>query len=287
MYSVEFMTKPDISVIIPLYNKEAIIERTVQSVLNQAYSNFELIIVNDGSTDNSLEVVKNIQDERIVLLEQSNGGPSKARNTGAKAAKADWIIFLDADDELTADALAHFVTLKNNHNGIEIYCCEFVVNQLGRQRQDFIYQNRIINNGYKAWLFKKCMPRTGATMYSKNLVLKCPFNEKIRRFEDLECIFRMFPNLQILLSNHVVLTVNIDYAAASTARRSIKEDFLGHLDFSGKSFWEYMALYKFYLGEREYYPKEVKQLYPNLHRRYDLLILCKIILLLKKLHVFA
>ena len=279
------MNTPDISVIIPLYNKEAIIERTVKSVLNQSFTSFELIIVNDGSTDKSLEIVKNIQDDRLVIVNQTNSGPSKARNTGAKAAKADWIIFLDADDELTTGALAHFVTLKSN--GIEIYCCEYVVNQMGRQHQDFIYQNRIINNGYKAWLFKECIPRTGATMYSKSLVLKCPFNETIRRFEDLECFLRMFSYSRILLSNRVVLTVNIDYAAASTARRSITKDFLGHLDFSSKSFWEYMVLYQFYLGEREYYPKEVKQLYPNLHRRYDLLILYKIILLLKKLHVFA
>lgn len=281
------MTKPDISVIIPLYNKEAIIKRTVKSVLNQSFTYFELIIVNDGSTDNSLEIVQSISDERIVIINQENGGPSKTRNTGAKAAKADWIIFLDADDELAADALAHFVTLKNNHNGVEMYCCEFVVNQLGRQHQNYTYQNRIISNGYKAWLFKECMPRTGATMYSKSLVLKCPFKEEIWRFEDLECLLRMFSYSRILLSNHIVLTVNIDYAAASTARRSIKEDFLGHLDFSGKSFWEYMALYQFYLGEREYYPQEVKQLYPNLHRRYDLLLLYKTILLLNKLHVFA
>ena len=74
-----------------------------------------------------------------------------------------------------------------------------------------------------------------------------------------------------------VLTTNIDYSAASRARKDIKEDFLGYLDFKGKSFWEKMALYVFYLGERYYYPELCKKLYPWLYWRYDLLILYKLI----------
>ena len=83
--------KPEISVIIPLYNKENIINQCVDSILSQSFENFELIIVNDGSTDNSLEIVKSIHDDRIRIIEQKNGGPSKARNTGVKKANGDWI----------------------------------------------------------------------------------------------------------------------------------------------------------------------------------------------------
>ena len=81
----------------------------------------------------------------------------------------------------------------------------------------------------------------------------------IRRFEDFECLCRMFRYSPVLLSHHIVLTQNIDYASASSARPSIKEDFLGHLDFKGKSFWERMCLYQFYLWEREHYPEEVNK----------------------------
>ena len=76
-----------ISVIIPLYNKEPIIERSLQSVLSQDYDDFEVVVVNDGSTDRSADIVRSINDPRIRLIEQENGGPSKARNTGTKKAK--------------------------------------------------------------------------------------------------------------------------------------------------------------------------------------------------------
>ena len=69
---------PKISVIIPLYNKEKIVERSVNSVLNQSFKDFELIIIDDGSTDNSFKMVESIKDERIRIIVQSNGGPSKA-----------------------------------------------------------------------------------------------------------------------------------------------------------------------------------------------------------------
>ena len=100
-----------ISVIIPLYNKEQIIEKCIQSVLTQDYDDFEVVIVNDGSTDRSAEIVKRIDDSRIRLIEQENGGPSKARNIGVKNAKGDWIVFLDADDEFLLGALNYFRSL--------------------------------------------------------------------------------------------------------------------------------------------------------------------------------
>lgn len=91
-----------ISVVIPLYNKEPIIKKTLNSVLSQDYSDFEVVVVDDGSTDNSVAIVESIAGPRIRLIKQENGGPSKARNTGVKNAKGDWIVFLDADDELFA-----------------------------------------------------------------------------------------------------------------------------------------------------------------------------------------
>jgi len=87
------------SIIIPLYNKEKYISRAIYSALNQSFKNFEIIIVNDGSTDNSLHVVKKIKDPRIKIINQKNLGASNARNTGIKKAGGEYIAFLDADDE--------------------------------------------------------------------------------------------------------------------------------------------------------------------------------------------
>lgn len=117
-----------ISVIIPLYNKEPIIERSLQSVLSQDYDDFEVVVVNDGSTDRSADIVRSINDPRIRLIEQENGGPSKARNTGVKNAKGEWILFLDADDEMLPGALEFFSKKIQNHTDVDMFLGEVIVN---------------------------------------------------------------------------------------------------------------------------------------------------------------
>lgn len=89
---------PFFSVVIPLYNKAHFIEASVKSVLQQDFENFELIIVDDGSTDDSLAKVNQIKDPRIQLIQQKNKGAAAARNYGVEFAKSNWIAFLDADD---------------------------------------------------------------------------------------------------------------------------------------------------------------------------------------------
>lgn len=89
---------PLFSIIIPLYNKEKEIENTLKSVLNQSFTDYEVIVINDGSTDLSEEKVLSIHDERIIYFKTENKGVSKARNLGIEKAKGELIAFLDADD---------------------------------------------------------------------------------------------------------------------------------------------------------------------------------------------
>ncbi len=86
------------SVVIPLYNKELCIENTIQSVLDQTFRDFEIVVINDGSTDNSENKVSKFSDSRIRLIKQENQGVSAARNRGIIEAKHEWIAFLDGDD---------------------------------------------------------------------------------------------------------------------------------------------------------------------------------------------
>lgn len=91
---------PEVSVIIPTYNRAHLISRAIQSVLNQTYRDFELIIVDDGSMDNTENVVKSFNDMRIKYIQcKENRGASAARNTGIRASKGEYIAFQDSDDE--------------------------------------------------------------------------------------------------------------------------------------------------------------------------------------------
>ena len=112
-----------ISVIIPLYNKEKSIANTIFSVLNQKFHDFELIVVDDGSTDHSLGVVNGIYDKRIRLISQTNGGVSEARNNGIRLAKFDYIALIDADDLWDDHFLVEMVRLIQEFPDASLYGC--------------------------------------------------------------------------------------------------------------------------------------------------------------------
>jgi glycosyltransferase involved in cell wall biosynthesis len=109
------------SIIIPLYNKELFIEETLSSVLNQSFTDFEVIIINDGSTDNSYNIIQTFKDDRIQILNQENRGLSASRNIGIKTAKGKFIAFLDADDLWMEDFLETIHFLINNHKKCDIF----------------------------------------------------------------------------------------------------------------------------------------------------------------------
>ena len=93
------MSSPLVSVIIPTYNRAQVLGRAVQSVLRQTYNDFQLLIIDDGSTDNTEECIRQFSDSRIVYLRHKNQGQSAALNTGLRVAKGKYISFLDSDDE--------------------------------------------------------------------------------------------------------------------------------------------------------------------------------------------
>jgi glycosyltransferase involved in cell wall biosynthesis len=104
-----------ISVIIPLYNKERFIKRALDSVFAQTFQDFDVIVIDDGSTDRGTQIVKSYNDERLRLIEQTNAGPGAARNRGINESHAEYIAFLDADDEWLPSYLEENIQiLKNN-----------------------------------------------------------------------------------------------------------------------------------------------------------------------------
>ena len=89
-----------VSVIVPIYNVERYVEKTIVSIINQSYKDLEIILVNDGSTDNSLKICRDFAkiDDRIIVLDKKNGGLSDARNYGIEKSKGEYILFVDGDD---------------------------------------------------------------------------------------------------------------------------------------------------------------------------------------------
>ncbi|MEA3043730.1 MAG: hypothetical protein QOH47_1568 [Sphingomonadales bacterium] len=108
------------SVVIPLWNKRQAIASTVASVLGQTWRDFELIVVDDGSTDGSMDALRHVEDPRLRRIAQANAGPGAARNRGIEEARHDWIAFLDADDIWSPDHLAELgrVRLAHPHAGL-------------------------------------------------------------------------------------------------------------------------------------------------------------------------
>lgn len=114
------------SVVIPLFNKEKYISRAIESVLSQSFKDFELIIVDDGSVDNSLEIVKNVTDPRVRIIEQTNQGVGFARNKGMSASRYDWIALLDADDAWSVDHLDELAKIINTFPSLGMVATDYL-----------------------------------------------------------------------------------------------------------------------------------------------------------------
>jgi len=121
------------SVVVPVHNKESFIKKTLESVISQTYTDFELILVNDGSTDKSGLICDEfaLKDSRIKVIHQQNGGVSNARNNGVKAATNNLIAFLDADDFWNPDFLMHMNELIEYYPDVDIYSSKYATIQKG------------------------------------------------------------------------------------------------------------------------------------------------------------
>jgi len=123
---------PLISVVIPVYNGEITIEHTVKSVLNQTFFDFELIVINDGSVDSTLDVLAKFQDPRIKIFSYPNSGLSASRNRGIKHAHGEFISFIDADDLWTSDKLdAQLNSLRENPKAAVSYSWTDFIDESG------------------------------------------------------------------------------------------------------------------------------------------------------------
>ncbi len=130
------MTSPLVSIMMPAYNAALYIETAIQSVIDQTYSNWELVVVDDGSTDNTAAIVTRIDDPRIRLIRQENGGEASARNTALDHIRGEYLGFLDSDDLFLPDHLTLTVTYLEDHpDQTAVYTDGFHIDSEGNRGQ--------------------------------------------------------------------------------------------------------------------------------------------------------
>jgi len=185
-----------ISIIVAVYNQESFLEECIESALNQTYKNIEIIVVNDGSTDNSGEILKKYSDV-IKIIEKENGGISSAYNLGIKNMTGEWMKTLDSDDILLPDAIETFVEyvkkIKNNESYV-FYTHYDVINEVGEKNYAFMEPNYNNLDDFEAnTLLLDHMSGVPVTrFYHKSIFEKYGFfNEKIRLAEDYEFTLRL------------------------------------------------------------------------------------------------
>jgi glycosyltransferase involved in cell wall biosynthesis len=266
------VNRPCISVIIPLYNKEKTIKNTIESVLSQSYTDFELIIVNDGSTDGSAEKVALFHDRRIRFIHKENGGVSSARNYGLKEAKGEWVLFLDADDKILPHCLQMLYALAEKYqigDEVEIVSGNYYRIYKGKKS---IYSTHkyegIVKNNAKWYFFNKYSLRTGVALIKRNLMLKNLFMENLSRFEDLEVIIRLLPIAKIVVTHEIIFEYNNVDKGLSRKSNDVRCDFTFNMDFSQKNFWTKCILGELLFLSSFTYPEQKKYLKSRYSKYY-------------------
>ena len=187
------MDKTDlISIIIPTYNRAHIIKQSIESVLNQTYNNIELIIVDDGSIDNTKEVVDSIKDERIIYVKQENQGACSARNKGVDFAKGQYIAFHDSDDVWHLDKLEKQIKALKQNNADIVFCKMFVFGN---------FKKRIVPKNFKeGFLQNHSLPlgiSTQTLIGKSEIFFNNKFDTNVPRLQDFELLLRIHKNYSV------------------------------------------------------------------------------------------
>jgi glycosyltransferase involved in cell wall biosynthesis len=193
---------PMVSVVIPMFNVEQYIQQSIASVLAQTFQNFEVICVDDGCTDRTLNKLKQFDDPRIRIIQQTNRGLSGARNSGILAARGIYVALLDADDFWAKEKLACHVNHLNSHPNVGVsYCPSLFVNEQGvlmgigqypklkHVTAKDVFCRNPVGNGSAPVLRRRLLHEV--SFVCSKTARKCIFDEQLRQSEDIELWIRI------------------------------------------------------------------------------------------------
>ena len=232
-----------ITIIIPLYNKEKAIYVTVASVLAQTYPDFELLIVNDGSTDRSLDEISKFNDYRIRVINQTNKGVSAARNKGILEAKGDWIVFLDADDLLLPYCLMELIKTQKRYNTPIIVSNFFILDDNNRLTTFLRHSmHGLSRNNFMNLFFERFYLRMGNSLFKREILVKDLFDERLQRYEDFEFFYRLVRKYKVAVSSRELSIHTHEFSDLACLFSFPKRDYITQIELSDKCFWEKMNL---------------------------------------------
>lgn len=184
-----------ISVIVPVYNVEQYLDRCIKSIVLQTYSRIEIILINDGSTDNCLSICNSwsVKDNRIIVIDQQNAGLSAARNIGIEASKGEWILFVDSDDYIPNNAIEKYVNqIKDGVGVIEGNTRFLSSSQFDNYDTTFFRRPRVIkgNQLFENFYYRKNLISAWNKLIRKDIVVNSLFPTN-RIGEDVKFVLDM------------------------------------------------------------------------------------------------
>jgi glycosyltransferase involved in cell wall biosynthesis len=252
--------EPKVSIVIPVYNQAKYLSDAIHSALDQTYCSFEIIAVDDGSTDNSCEVVAAF-GEQVRYIHQENQGLAAARNTGIRAAKGEFIGLLDADDEWLPGYLEHMVALTDRHTYAAVFYCQAqCINKIGDNLPQMLGGPPIPSSElyWKLLRANFIIPSTTLIRY-ESLIDAGYFDSTLRSCEDWDLWLRLLPENEIVGTNACLVRYRIHDSSLSTdpvgmqlATKAVIEKHFGP-DSGRSDIWSvekrraYGGVYRYYL----------------------------------------
>lgn len=238
-----------LSVIIPLYNKQDSIAKTIQSVLNQTILDFELIVVDDGSTDNSLAVVQGIEDPRIRIIHKDNGGVCSARNIGIRSARGHYVALLDADDLWDQDYLKEQLRMVSDFPDCYMWGINYAETVNGEIIRDVPTG---LPKGFRGVIedYFRIKGRISDLFCSSSVLIKIEvfdkvgiFDERIRYAEDLDMWFRIIARYKVAFYDQYMVYYRFDAENRAQAKYRPLKFFLPFFVDKYQSFKENSVFY--------------------------------------------
>lgn len=225
---------PFFSVIIPLYNKEAFIESTIQSVLQQTFQDFEIMIVDDGSTDKSYQLAARFSSQKIRLLKQDNQGVSVARNTAIENASAKYMALLDADDVWYSNHLAELKKQIDLFPNAGLYCNNYNVfyskSVCRKAYFNFNYNTQcvIVTDYFKASITNPVAWTSGVGFSKENFKNLGGFNTTYKTAQDLDLWIRFALKYQVCFNPTITMSYKayIDNSLSKNEFNNMRYDFI-------------------------------------------------------------